>query len=196
MGMGANLPAYPFCTLRYYRPVGHTCVGWAGTDTAAWREKMKRAVMALSIGLLLLALGTGTGLASPSDAAHRSQPAPVRLFADLECASGGGANVTFTVRNIGKDTLTIENDFHLFLDKVGPGGREPVSAVFVFPAPEFQVIAPGAAKTFLVPIGTGEEGEPGADLSARRLLLEAEIFFEGRDRPVLRHFSFAGCPAP
>lgn len=156
---------------------------------------MKRVIMALSIGLLLLALGAGAALASPPDAAHRSQPAPVRLFADLECASGGGANVTFTVRNVGRQTLTIDNDFHLFLDKVETGVREPVSAVFVFPAPEFQVIAPGAAKTFLVPMGTGEEDEPGADLSARRLLLEAEVFFEGRDKPVRRHFSFAGCAA-
>jgi hypothetical protein len=156
---------------------------------------MRRAIMALAVGALLLALSTASALASPSAASHQSQPAPVRLLADLECASGGGANVTFTVRNIGKRTLTIEDDFHLFLDKVVPGGREFASAVFVFPAPEFTVIAPGAAKTFLVPMGTEEEGEEGVDLSARRLLLEAEVFFEGRDKPVRRHFSFEGCTA-
>jgi hypothetical protein len=156
---------------------------------------MRRVLRALAVGVLLLALSAGAALASQTAAVHRSQATPVKLLADLECASGGGANVTFTVRNIGNRTLTIEGDFHLFLDKLGPGGREPAVAAFVFPTPEFEVIAPGAAKTFLVPMGTGEEGEPGIDLSARRLLLEAEVFFEGRDKPVRRHFSFEGCAA-
>lgn len=164
-------------------------------STASREMWVGRAALFL-VGLAaILALGAGLALASPSDVAHRSQPAPVRLFADLDCASGGGANVTFTVRNIGGRTLTLEDDFHLFLDEVGPGGRKPVTAAFVFPAREFKVIAPGAAKTFLVPMGTGEEDEPGADLSARRLLLEAEVFFEGRDKPVRRLFSFEGCAA-
>src|SRR5215207_2627054 len=155
----------------------------------------RRVIVALAVGVVvLLALSAGASLASPIAVVHQSQPTRVKLLADLECAPGGGANVTFTVRNIGNRTLTIEDDFHLFLDKLGPGGREPAVAVFVFPAREFEVIAPGAAKTFLVPMGTGEEGEPGVELSARRLLLEAEVFFEGRDKPVRRHFSFEGCP--
>jgi hypothetical protein len=156
---------------------------------------MRSVIMALAIGVLLLVLSAGAALASQTAAVHRSQATPVKLYADLECAPGGGANVTFTVRNIGSRTLTIEDDFHLFLDKLGPGGREPAIAAFVFPAPEFKVIAPGAAKTFLVPMGTGEEGEPGVDLNARRLLLEVEVFFEGRDKAVRRHFSFEGCAA-
>ena len=143
------------------------------------------------VGALLLVLVAWTAPARPAEA--RTQAAPVKLSADLACAPGGGANVTFTLSNVGKRTLAIEDDFHLFLDKVVPGGREPVSAVFVFPAPEFEVIPPGTAKTFLVPIGTGEGDEPGVDLGARRLLLEAEVFFEGREQPVRRHFSFAGC---
>ena len=160
---------------------------------AMWVGKATVFLVGLAV---ILALETGPALASPTTAdLHRNQPTPVKLSADLECAPGGGANVTFTVRNIGKRTLTLEDDFHLFLDKVGPGGREPVIAAFVFPAREFKVIAPKAAKTFLVPMGTGEEGEPGVDLSARRLLLEAEVFFEGRDKPVRRHFSFEGCAA-
>jgi len=152
---------------------------------------MKRFGAVLLVATLLVALGAGTARANPAD--YRDRSTPVRLFADLSCDPGGGANVTFTVRNTGKRTLTIENDFHLFLDRVGPGGREPASAVFVFPAPGFQVIAPGAEKTFLVPMGTGEAGEPGIDLTARRLILEAEVFFEGRQRPVVRHFTFPGC---
>jgi len=138
-------------------------------------------------------LVAGGALARPAEA--RIQTAPVKLLADLACAPGGGANVTFTVRNVGIRRLTIKDDFHLFLDKVGTGGREFVIAAFVFPAPEFQVIAPGAKKTFLVPMGTGEEGEPGVDLSARRLLLEAEVFFEGLRKPARGLFSFEGCPA-
>lgn len=156
---------------------------------------MRRVIMALGVGILLLALSAASALASPAATVHRSQPTPVKLAADLQCAPGGGANVTFTVRNVGNRTLELDDDFHLFLDKIDPGGRQPASAVFVFPAPAFKVIAPGAAKTFLVPMGTGEEGDPGVDLSARRLLLEAEVFFEGRDKPVRRHFSFEGCVA-
>jgi hypothetical protein len=155
---------------------------------------MRRSGLITLVGVLLLLVVAGAALARTADA--RTQAAPVRLLADLTCAQGGGANVTFTVRNLGNRTFTIENDFHLFLDKVGPGGRESVSAVFVFPAPGFEVIPPGEQKTFLVPIGTAEEGEPGADLSARRLLLEAEVFFEGREKPVRRLFSFEGCPEP
>ena len=156
---------------------------------------MKRFGLITLVAASLVVLIAGAALASPADA--RTQAAPVRLLADLTCPAGGGVDVTFTVRNLGKRTLTIENDFHLFLDKVGPRGRESVSAVFVFPAPDFAVIAPGSESTFLVPIGTAEEGEPaGADLSARRLLLEAEVFFEGREKPVRRFFSFEGCPEP
>jgi hypothetical protein len=155
---------------------------------------MRTRIMALALGVLLLALGAEAALASPT-AAHKSQATPVKLLADLTCAPGGGANVALTIRNLGPRTLNIENDFHLFLDRVVPGGRTFVTAVFVFPAPEFEVIAPGASKTFLVPMGTGEQGEPGVDLRAHRLLLEAEIFFEGRDKPVRRHFSFEGCAA-
>jgi hypothetical protein len=158
---------------------------------------MRRVIIALAVAVLLLALSAASALASPTTATvHRNQSAPVKLSADLECDPGGGANVTFAVRNIGKQTLTLENDFHLFLDKVGPGGRESVVAAFVFPAPAFVVIDPGAAKTFLVPMGTSEPGDPGVDLSgARRLLLEAEVFFEGHDKPVRRLFSFEGCAA-
>ena len=148
-------------------------------------------LMLVLLGTLLLALADGAALASPTAAVHRSQAAPVKLAANLECVPGE-ANATFTVRNLGSRTLTIEDDFHLFLFKVGPGGRELVSFAYVWPAPGFEVIAPGAAKTFLdlgLPMGTD-------DLSARRLLLEAEIFFEGSDQPARRFFSFPGCNPP
>ncbi len=123
------------------------------------------------MGALLLALAAGAATTSPSTVGDRSQAAsqaaPVKLLADLEYAPGGGANVTFTIRNVGKRTLTLRDDFHLTLTKVRPGGQEPVGVVFfVFPAPEFSVIAPGTERTFLVPIGTAEGDEPGTPVRA------------------------------
>jgi len=150
-------------------------------------------LIAATMCAVLISLAFGAVSASPTTA--KTQAAPVRLSAELVCADGGGANVTFTVRNVSKGTLTINDDFHLFLDKVGRGGRQPSIAAFVFPAPEFKVIAPGTRKTFLVPMGASEEGEPGVDLAAKRLLLEAEVFFEGRKHPARRLFSFPGCGA-
>jgi hypothetical protein len=155
---------------------------------------MRRFGLITLVAASLVVLIAGVALARPADA--RTQPAPVRLLAELTCVPSGGAEVKFTVRNLGNRTLTIDPDFHLVLDKVEPEGREFVGAVFVFPIPELAVIAPGSKSTFIVPIGTAEEGEPGADLSARRLLLEAEVFFEGRENPVRRLFSFVGCTAP
>jgi len=51
----------------------------------------------------------------------------------------------------------------------------------------------GGRVTFQVPIGDAVEGEPGRDLSAHRLLLEAEVFLVGQDTPIVRHFTFPGC---
>lgn len=147
----------------------------------------------LLLGTLLLALAGGTALASPAAADHRSQAAPVKLSATtLECVPGEANVKSFTVRNLGKRTLKIDEDFHLFLYKVGSGGRELVSAAFFFVAPGFEVIEPGTAKTFR------ELGLPmkQRDLSARRLLVEAEVFFVGREKPVRHLFSFPGCNAP
>ncbi len=57
-------------------------------------------------------------------------------------------------------------------------------------------IGPGAQSTFLVPIGDAiEPGELGVDLSGHRLLLEAEVFLEGRRKPVGPLFSLRACPA-
>jgi hypothetical protein len=80
---------------------------------------------------------------------------------------------------------------------VRPGGPQPAGLAFVFPIPERAVIAPGARSKFLVPIGDAiEPGESGVDLSGHRLLLEAEVFLEGRRKPAGRLFSFRACPAP
>jgi hypothetical protein len=127
--------------------------------------------------------------------ARPSQRARVRLSADMDCLPRGGAGVTFTIGNAGRTTVALDGDFHLELTKVTAYGPEGVGIVFVFPIPELSVIAPGKASTFLVDIGAPFEGEPGVDLTARRLVLEAEVFIEGRKHPVRRFLGFPGCNA-
>ncbi len=151
---------------------------------------LRRTGFALLFVLLLVA-----EFASPAAAAAAQQAAPVRLAAQLSCLPGGGAEVAFTVSNVGNRTLTIRDDFHLTLSVVRGRGLVFGGVVFVFPVPDFAVILPGESSTFRVPIGDAIGGEGGTDLSGRRLVLEAEVWFEGRDRPVRRYFSFPGCNA-
>lgn len=155
--------------------------------------------------LILVTLGAQARLAAAQvtqgDLSGRTtqgnQAGRVRLTATLACLPAGGAEVTFSVRNLGRKSQTIDGDFHLFLDTVGQRGRQFAGAAFVFPIPELAVIRPGEASTFRVPIGDSvEPGEVGTDLRARRLLLEAEVFFEARVQSVRRLFSFPGCAAP
>jgi hypothetical protein len=158
---------------------------------------MRRAgLMMLLLGTLLLALAGGAALASPAAAAHRSQAAPVKLSAtNLKCVRGEAIVEPFTIRNLGKRTLTVDDErfgIRLFLFTVGPGGRELVGITGVVPAPGSEVIEPGTAETFLdLGLLMGPD-----DLSARRLLVEAENFFVGREKPVRHLFSFPGCNAP
>ena len=130
-------------------------------------------------------------------AAHGSQARPVRLTAQLACLPAGGAGVKFSIANIGRRSVAIDEDFHLRLTIVRSGGPEFGGIVFVFPIPELAVISPGGMSTFLVPIGDAvEPGELGVDLSGHRVLLEADVFLDGRRQPVGRLFSFRGCSAP
>jgi hypothetical protein len=77
------------------------------------------------------------------------------------------------------------------------GGLEPAGLALVFPIPDLAVIGPGAQSTFLVAIGDAiEPGELGVDLSGHRVLLEVDVFLEGRRKPVGRLFSLRACPAP
>jgi hypothetical protein len=151
-------------------------------------------------GLLaaLCALVLGVGLPPQgASAAPESQAAPVRLTAELSCLPTGGASVMFSIANIGRRTVAIDQDFHLGIGVVRSGGIEDAGLAFVFPIPELAVIEPGAESTFVVPIGDPlEPGEVGTDLSGRRVLLEAEVFFEHRRKPTRRLFSFRPCPAP
>lgn len=136
-----------------------------------------------------------TVLPSAPALARQDQAAPVRLTADLNCVENGG-EITFSVENLGKQTLEIMGDFHIFLSAVRPGtGLEPEGALFVFPAPGFDRIEPGQEVTFILPFGSDEPEEGGgATVEAKRLIAGAELFLAGRERPVVRHFSFEPCP--
>ena len=126
--------------------------------------------------------------------------APVRLTLDasLTCQAGGGAEVAFTITNHRAAEQHLRGDFHLFLGAVRAGGLKLVSALFVFPAPGFDTIGPGEERTFVLPFGTAipEAGEPGIDLSARRLVLDADVFVDGRDPAIHQTFTYPGCRPP
>lgn len=153
------------------------------------RKRITRLLAATVVATLLVAAAPWRG----AEAAGTATVAPVHMDATLACVAGGGASVTFTVRNLGHATLTIHDEFDLALSAVRPGGPQPVALAFVFPAPGFDVIAPGESKTFIVPIGG--DGESSVSLQAKRLLLDATVWFEGRSQPVTRTFTFPGCPA-
>jgi hypothetical protein len=150
------------------------------------------------VGLLLMLPVVG-GTLPQSDAAASSRPTvAAKLMADLACRSSGGADVTFTIQNRGRDALHIDGDIHLTLEVRRSGEPPSGTAVFVFPAPGFDVIPVGESRTFLIPMGDAipEAEIPGTDLSGIRLRLEAEVWFAGRDRPVRRDFAFPACPPP
>ena len=142
-----------------------------------WHRWRFRRLSAICL-VLVLAVAASPATATP-------QAAPVQIDASLSCVQGG-VEVTFTIENLGDRVLDIQGDFHLFLTAVRPGGQEPVGAVFVFPAPGFDQIPAGEERTFIVPISE-------VDVRAQRLILRSEVVFQGRSKPVKRHFSFSGC---
>jgi hypothetical protein len=160
-------------------------------------RRLRKLLRTPRLALACLAVACVASVAAPVGVAASAQGAPVRLTAELACLPTGGATVTFSVQNLGRTTLRMADDFHLELTAVRRGGAESTLIAFVFPIPELAVIEPGGKSTFIVPMGDAiEEGEVGADLSGRRLVLEAEVFFEGRPKPARRVFSFPACPAP
>ena len=123
--------------------------------------------------------------------AGSGQATPVKMSASFDC-NEFEIQITFTIANVGKEILDI-TDFHLLLAAVGPDGPTPLGFLHITPAPEFDKISPGEEATFLLPFS--REGEP-EDAEYRRLVVGAEILFEGRDKPVIRHFTFAPCSTP
>lgn len=156
---------------------------------------MHTAFMLPKVGLLFLALLAAGGLSNQAVAAGAAPAAPVRLDAELACLEAGGAEVTLTIRNLGREALALSGDFHLLLELVQPGGIHSGVVAFVFVGPGSEVVPAGGEQVYGVPLGAAVPGvEPGMDLRAKRLLLEAELWFVGYDQPVHRRFTFPGCP--
>lgn len=139
---------------------------------------------------LLVTLIEAMSIASATAATPR-----VRTDATLSCDPGGGARVTFTILNPGRVAVVLDPDFHLLLELIRRG-RQPGVVLFVFPAPDFAKIPAGERRTFLLDMGTPDEGFPGIDLSGARLLLESEVWLRARSNPIVRTFTFPGCEAP
>ena len=148
--------------------------------------RFRRGVLGLTAALLLM----GSVLVQPA-AAARSR---VAVDADLSCVSGGGASISYTLTNTGKQTVHL-GDLHFYLTRMTKGGPKGAGIVFLFPSPDFAVIPAGESRTWLVDIGTGIPGEPGSgtDLSARRLMLETEAWMDGYETVRRRTFTFPGC---
>jgi hypothetical protein len=113
----------------------------------------------------------------------------------VNCLVAGGLGIDFKVSNTGTRTVRIDPDLHLLIETVRRGGRQPGVVLFVFPAPGFDQIPPGESRTFLLTAGEPFEGEPAIDFSGRRLILEAEVWLRGRERPVARTLTFPACGA-
>jgi hypothetical protein len=99
-----------------------------------------------------------------------------------------------SIRNVGPRTVRISPDFHLQIEPVRPGPIDEGMVLFVFPAPGWDVIRPREQVTFSLTPGVPEPGEEPTDLSGSRVLMEAEVYLDGRVHPAVRTFSFPGCP--
>ncbi len=143
------------------------------------------------IGVLLAAtlVSQPPALATPGSQLARSK---VRFT----CLSAGGASATLWIRNVNEKTVTIEDEVILLLTIVRETGPERGPVLFMFPIPELATIRPGAVSRFSVPIGDGEEGEPGSDFSGIRLRLTVAVFFVGHNHPSVSHFRLQSCPPP
>ena len=131
-------------------------------------------------------------IALPSTAGATT-PSRVRVHAELSCLVAGGIGFDLTIENNGSRVARIDPDFHLVLEPVRAGGRQPGVVLFVFPAPDFSRIPPGESRTFLLTAGEPFEGEPAIDFSGRRIIAEVEVWLRGREKPVTRTLTFPAC---
>lgn len=120
----------------------------------------------------------------------------VRTKATIACQPNGGANVTFWVRNIGDETVTIEDEIVLKLTIVRDTGPVQGPIAYMLPIPELATIAPHGVSRFRVPMGDGDPGNPGTDFSGLRLRLRVDVYLVGYARPSVGRFRFPSCPAP
>jgi len=135
-------------------------------------------------------------LASITAPAQAGTSAALGLSADLTCLRTGGAHIRFSIENLGPRRVRIDPDFHLWVHVLHPGGTETGMIAFVFPSPDFASIPSGQTRTFELNLGEAFDGEPGTDLSGRRIRVDAEVWLAGVSHPAVKRFSMPACPSP
>ena len=149
------------------------------------RPGIKKVLAITSLAATILPLGATEALAAA--------PPRVRISADVDCRPEGGIGIDLTLENEGTRVARIDPDIHLLIEPVRVGGRQPGVILFIFPAPDFARIPPGESRTFLLTAGDPFEGEPPADFSGSRILMELEVWLRHRDHPLVRTLSFPAC---
>jgi hypothetical protein len=139
--------------------------------------------------LLVSLVGATPAQATPS-------PDLVGTKATLACLQNGGANITFWVRNIGEETIRIEDEVVLKLTIARTTGPEQGPVAYMLPIPELATIRPRGVSRFKVPMGDGAPGNSGLDLSGLRVRLRIDVYLVGHQRPVVGRFRFPSCPPP
>lgn len=157
-------------------------------------RKVRRGLITVVCATVLVGL-TGA-LAPPVAGAGPLQRPLVQYRASLECQSDGSATLIFTITNTGSQTLWIQDDFQLNLWANDLGRSRLAGRLIVFPAPGFDVIAPGDTSRFVLPLDATDDGSgDGAQgLASTRLVIEAQVWFVGWDLPVTRNIPLRGCP--
>lgn len=143
-------------------------------------------------GLVITSL-VATILPVGATGAFAVAPPRVRISAEVQCLPEGGIGIDLTLENEGTRVARIDPDIHLLIEPVRVGGPQPGVILFIFPAPNFARIPPGESRTFLLMAGEPFEGEPPADFSGSRILMELEVWLRHRDRPLTRTLSFPAC---
>ena len=147
--------------------------------------RMKKVLAITTLAATILPFGATEAFAAA--------PPRVRVSAVVTCLPLGGIGIHLTLENDGPRVARIDPDIHLLIEPVRVGGRQPGVILFVFPAPDFARIPPGESRTFLLTAGEPFEGEPPADFSGSRILMELEVWLRHRDHPLVRTLSFPGC---
>lgn len=153
-----------------------------------------RGVFAGSVRILMVAIVLGVALHGYAAGADPYQRVPVEFVVNLTCLPGGGASIAVTIGNHGRIALRIRDDFRVSLSSVYAEGSAFVSVVYVLPELQQSTIEPGGSQTFTVLMGDAEPLETAGDLnaSARQLVVEAKVFFEGLHEAVRGLFPFSG----
>ena len=144
--------------------------------------------------LVMVLVGTLFTLVGSQAAVARGPAKAAAFSATLSCRDDGGADVTLTIRNVGHQTLNIQ-DIHLELLVVRDGQPESAGVLFIFPAPSHAGIPPGEERTF-TQLTFGEQfdpSEPRADLSGDALILAVDVYLVRQSKPISGELTFPAC---